>query len=101
MQPIEIPLTPDNQYFQVSLGDVNYTLKVVWRNTAGWIMDIIDSNGETLLAGVPLVPGLNLLGQYPHLGISGVLAVVCDTGNPEYPTETNLGSFSHLIYSQE
>lgn len=101
MQGYEIPLTPDNQYFQVSLGGVNYSLRIVWRDVAGWIMDVSDNAGNAILFGVPLVTGVDLLEQYPELGMPGALVVVTDNEAPEYPTETNLGSFSHLIFVQE
>ncbi|EFC2021210.1 hypothetical protein RVO90_22915 [Enterobacter chengduensis] len=101
MQGYEIPLTPDNQYFQVTLGGVNYSLRIVWREVAGWIMDVSDKTGEPILTGVPLIPDINLLDQYPELGVSGQLVVLADNGAPEYPSEDNLGSSSHLIFIQE
>lgn len=100
MKVNEIPLTADNQRFRVSLGEVNYTLNVLWRDDAGWIMDVMDNGGQPLLLGVPLVPDVNLLEQYPDLGISGALIVMADQGAPEYPTKTNLGAASHLYFVQ-
>ncbi|EFE7959449.1 phage baseplate plug family protein [Escherichia coli] len=96
----EIPMIPDNQEFRITLGDVSYTLRVLWRDDAGWIMDVMDSGAQPLLMGVPLVPGVNLLSQYPDLGISGALVVMTDNGAPEYPTKTNLGASSHLYFVQ-
>ncbi|MFO3907760.1 hypothetical protein AAHD62_25160 [Enterobacter hormaechei] len=96
----EIPLIPDNQEFRVTLGEVNYTLRVLWRDEAGWVMDVMDSGAQPLLMGVPLVPDIDLIEQYPELGISGSLIVVTDNGAPEYPTKTNLGSSSHLYFVQ-
>ena len=101
MQAREIPLTPDNQYFQVSLGGVNYSLRIVWRDVAGWIMDVSDQAGNSILSGVPLVTGVDLLEQYPELGMPGAMVVLIDNEAPEYPTETNLGVYSHLIFVQE
>ncbi|MCT4713259.1 hypothetical protein MUA04_24120 [Enterobacteriaceae bacterium H11S18] len=101
MDPVEIPLTQDNQYFQATLDGINYTLRVIWRDTAGWIMDIMGSGGVPVLSGVPLVTGANLLAQYPQLGINGTLMVVTDVGAPDDPTKTNLGTYSHLIFVQE
>lgn len=96
----EIPLSADNQTFRVMPGDINYTLKVVWRDEAGWIMDVMDSGAQPLLMGVPLVPDVDLIEQYPELGISGALIVMTDNGAPEYPTKTNLGPSSHLYFAQ-
>lgn len=96
----EIPLNADNQTFRVMLSDVNYTLRVLWRDEAGWIMDVMDSGAQPLLMGVPLVPEVDLIEQYPELGISGALIVMTDNGAPEYPTKNNLGSSSHLYFAQ-
>lgn len=101
MQILEIPLSPDNQQFRILLADTTYTLRVIWRDVAGWIMDVQDSGGVALLSGVPLVPGVNLLEQYPELGINGVFIVVSDNEALEYPTKTNLGILSHLLFVQE
>jgi hypothetical protein len=101
MTASEVPLTPNNQQFRIQLGNATLTLQVIWRDAAGWILDVMDSGGSPLLLGAPLVPGLDLLEQYPELGIGGALMVSCDNGAPEYPTQTNLGSFSHLIFVQE
>lgn len=101
MQAIEIPLTPDNQYFQVVLGGVNYSLRIIWRDIAGWIIDIQNASGVVMLTGVPLVPGVDLLEQFPELGFDGALITICDNGAPEYPTNSNLGTYSHLIFVQE
>ncbi|PRW43671.1 hypothetical protein CSC04_4384 [Enterobacter roggenkampii] len=50
---------------------------------------------------MPLVTGVNLLEQYPQLGINGALLVGCDVDAPDEPTKTNLGTYSHLIFVQE
>lgn len=97
----EIPLTADNQQFRVQLANTTYTLKIIWRDVAGWILDVADSGGVALLTGVPLVPEVNLLEQFPELGVNGTFVTVCDNGSPEYPTKTNLGTYSHLVFVQE
>ena len=85
MQFNEIPLSPDNQQFRVLLGNTTYTLRIIWRDAAGWIMDVMDSGGAALLSGVPLLTGVNLLRQYPQLGIDGALVVATDKGAPDEP----------------
>lgn len=101
MQFNEIPLSPDNQQFRILLGDKIYTLRIIWRELAGWIMDVMDSGGTPLLCGVPLLSGVNLLQQYPHAGIVGRLIITTDKGAPDEPDKTNLGRNSHLIFIQE
>lgn len=96
----EIPLTADNQIFSIQLGEQSLTLRLIYRDAAGWVMDIMDSRGENLVLGVPLVVGANLLEPYSHLGLSGGLMVVSDEDAHEYPTKTNLGYGSHLYFVQ-
>ena len=100
MNVTEIPLSPDNQLFRIQLAETTYTLRVIWRDSAGWILDVQDSSGEPLLSGVPLVTGVNLLEQYPQLGINGALLVGCDVAH-RTSHQTNLGTYSHLIFVQE
>lgn len=95
----EIPLQPQAQQFTISLADVLYGMSVQWRDAAQvWILDISDQFGTLLIAGVPLLPGADLLHQYPELGIGGELWVASD-GTPDAdPTFTNLGIASHLYF---
>lgn len=96
----EIPLTPGNQSFAVTLGEVEYRFSLTWRNAkeAGWVLDIADSGGAALVAGIPLLPGMDLLGQHKHLEIGGILYVATD-GDPDAPpTFDNLGQTSHLYW---
>lgn len=97
----EIPLTADNQQFNITLGDFTGQVKLIWRDAAGWIMDLMDSGSNPLLTGAPLVSGVNLLAQYPQLGIDGALVVISDDETQEYPTSTNLGTDSHTYFVQE
>ena len=89
------------QQFAIQLAGVQYQLTLVWRDVAGWILDVADSGGAAMLTGVPLVPGVNLLEQFPELGVNGTFVTVCDNGSPEDPTKTNLGTYSHLVFVQE
>ena len=57
----EIPLTANNQFFNIALGEHSLNLRLVFRDAAGWIMDVRDSGGADMLCGVPLVVGVDLL----------------------------------------
>ncbi|MFC0228685.1 phage baseplate plug family protein [Serratia aquatilis] len=96
----EIPLSPINQQFSISLGGQLLNMRINWCDDAGWILALIDSTGDTLINGMPLVPEVDLLEQYAHLGINGSLFVVNDIAAEEYPTKTNLGISSHLYFVQ-
>ncbi|HDL6897238.1 TPA: hypothetical protein PXM15_004445, partial [Yersinia enterocolitica] len=48
----EIPLTANNQFFNIALGEISLNLRLVYRDVAGWIMDVRDSGGADMLCGV-------------------------------------------------
>jgi hypothetical protein len=98
----EIPLSATPQTLSITLGGVNYNLKVMYRNAAngqgGWTLDIADASSNPIVCGIPLVTGANLLEQYGYLGFPGELWVATD-GNPtDAPTFENLGTLSHLYF---
>ena len=96
MQGNEIPLTPNNQQFTTQINNTTYTIRTLWRDSAGWIIDLRDSSGADIIAGIPLVTGTDLLAPYQHLGLGFSLWVLCDAEGQEYPTKTDLGTGSHL-----
>ncbi|RBO14352.1 hypothetical protein [Pantoea sp. 3_1284] len=97
MNIAEIPLTPDNQQFNTAINGVNYLIQTLWRDDAGWIIDLQDSSGADIVTGIPLVTGANLLAQFSYLNLGFGLAVVCDDPAQDYPTKTDLGINSHLL----
>lgn len=94
----EIPLTPVNQKFRISLGGMVVNMRIIWRDQAGWILDLTEEAGGAIAYGLPLVPGVDLLGQFKHLGINGMLVIASDVTAEEYPTQDNLGISSHLYF---
>lgn len=101
MNIAEIPLTPDNQQFTTAINGVNYSILMLWRDNAGWIIDLLDSTGADIVTGIPLVTGANLLAQFSYLNIGFGLALVCDDPAQDYPTKTDLGINSHLLVVTE
>lgn len=98
MAGIEIPLNSTNQTFSITLGGVEYQLTLVWRDIAGWALDIASSTGNAIISGIPLVTGADLLQQYAHLGFNGALIVASDIDINSVPTENNLGSGGHVYF---
>ena len=66
--------------------------------TTCWMLDISDAANAPLIQGIPLVTGVDLLQQYPYVGIAGQL--VCQTTGDPYavPTYDNLGIDSKLYF---
>lgn len=96
----EIPLTADNQQFSITLAGTALQMRILWRGSY-WVMDLQDERGEALVSGLPLVTGTDLLAQYAWLQPGVKLIVVCDASGQEYPTQTDLGSSSHLLVITE
>ncbi|ARS97916.1 phage baseplate plug family protein [Klebsiella pneumoniae] len=96
----EIPLSPENQQFSISLAGQSFQMAVTWR-AAFWCLDIMDSSGADLIKGVPLITGADLLAQYDYLRLGFSLYVGCDNPANENPTEADLGINSHLYVVTE
>lgn len=100
MAVTEIPLSPDNQTFTITLAGTEYQIRALWRG-AFWVIDLMNSTGALIIGGIPLVTGADLLAQYGYLNLGFSLYVVCDDPLYEYPTETDLGIRSHLYAETE
>jgi hypothetical protein len=100
MSIFEIPLSPASQQFLIALAGVQYQMSVTYRDSdlGGWFLDIADGGGNEIISGIPMVTGVDLLGQYAYLGIGGQLWVATD-GNPTAPPSyESLGVSSHLYF---
>ncbi|WP_118986730.1 phage baseplate plug family protein [Photorhabdus sp. CRCIA-P01] len=94
---VEIPLSPKNQQFDIQLNGINYKMRLMWRDIAGWILDIMTPDSEFIVTGLPLVFGADLLEQYRHLGFNGSLIFYGDI-NQEKPFRNNLGKEDRLYF---
>ena len=100
MSYYEIPLTtkPFNQKnFKLTLDDVrnpNILLKLRYYDLYElWVADVCDnSTGEELITGMPLVPGIDLLGQYAYLNIGSAQIVAAGPSSQEQLDKESLGS---------
>ncbi|WP_186027143.1 phage baseplate plug family protein [Burkholderia gladioli] len=96
---LEIPLSSDGQTFTITLGGIDYTMTVQWRNAiAMWLLDIADASGNPLVSGLPLVTGANLLEQFGYLGFQGGLWVQGADDPDDLPTYSDLGAGSALYW---
>ncbi len=98
-QSYEIPLTPKPQTFGVTLPSgvaVQMRLNYQFNDDRCWLLDIADTGGNLLVAGIPLVTGADLLAQYAYLGLGVKLFVTTDGYIAEPPHWWNLGGSAHL-----
>ena len=100
MAVYEIPLTPNPQRFRISLGGVVYQMLLTYKNVVGggWVIDIADSAGNPMVAGIPLVTGVDLLSPHRHLGFTGGLTVL-PKADKLPPTFENLGVETFLLWT--
>jgi hypothetical protein len=96
----EIPLISQPQTLTVSLGGVEYVLHVYWSPQLGaWILDLFDSSSNDIATGIPMVTGVDLLGQLQYLGVGGALIVQSSGADAlAPPTNTNLGQVAVLYF---
>lgn len=103
-----VPLTNEpNQSMKIklSIDGKNRTLKLTFRyneEAEYWVMGVADSDGNSLIDSVPLVPGdypaSNILAQHAYLGIGS--AYIINAGNVagDRPDDSNLGADWLLVW---
>lgn len=97
--PFEIPTQPSPQKFTITLGGVDYRVTQKWNVYSNcWVLDFADSSGTSLLSGVPVVTGTDLLEQFEYMDIGGQLIIQTDHDTDAVPTFANLGSTGHVYF---
>ncbi len=96
----EIPLHNYPESFYITLDQVDYGMSTYWCNKLNcWIVNITTAEGVDVLTGVPLIPGVDLLAQYPDLGFKGQLTAQVDHDSAAVPSLSGLGFTGHLYYT--
>jgi len=103
-----IPLTnAPNQNIGVSLAVNNTVLRlqlnIYFSEMANyWIMDISDSQGNLLIADIPLLtgewPAANMLAQYGYMNIGSAYIINLGQTSDDYPNSTELGNYFSLLW---
>lgn len=94
----EIPLLSTNQKINVKLAAITYKLQIIYRGSK-WILDLMDTAENYLIAGIPMVMGDNLLAQHQHI-IKGSL-YVANSNQGEEQLFSDLGSTIKLYWSDD
>lgn len=99
MADFEIPLNPYPERFNITLGAQDLVLQTSWSEiNKTWSLTIRRPDESTVLAGLPLIPGVDLLAQHQHLGLGGSLYAKVDHSNHEVPGFADLGTTGHLYF---
>lgn len=86
--------------YQTTLSGVIFNLEFKYNTRMQrWALDINDSNGNLILAGIPLLILRNLTGQYVTLALpEGPLFVTDDTNQYQQPTQYSFGLQNTVWY---
>lgn len=94
-----LPLTSQNQEFDISLAGVTYHLRVMWSQPSNcWVLDIETFERVPLLTGVPLVTGCDILEQFGYLAFNGAMVVQSSDDPDKVPDSTTLGGTGNLFF---
>lgn len=64
-----------------------------------WVLDVYNSQNDSLIVSLNLVCGLNLLEQYSYLGIGSAYIYKVDNSlTDDIPNEYNLGTDFYLVW---
>jgi len=99
--PYTLPLINTQQQLQIALGQTVYSLNVWWNSNPSsncWMIDIADVNQKPIIGSIPMVTGVDLLGQYGYLNFGGELIVQSSFEADLIPTYENLGNGGYLYF---
>lgn len=99
-----LPLENVPQTFQISLAGKNYNMTCRWNDAfeAGWEVDFSDADtGLSVVAGLPLVTGADILAGLEYLNFQGSLIVFTDGDDFATPTLLNLGVESNVYFQTD
>ena len=87
--------------YNVNFGNSVYSLVLTFNYTAEcWTMDILDSSGILLLAGIMLVPDVDLLEAYPSIKAAVGTLIVIERSAGDYKLPDSLGTNVQLTWSE-
>ena len=103
MALVQLPVSSDraNYEFKTTLDGEKYTLSFRFNNRAGrWIMDIKTATGTVIVAGIPLLAGVDFLAQFQTKTDlpQGSLFLVNLTDENTSPGRDDLGVNTLLMY---
>lgn len=95
----EIPLQEGPQTFLAVLGETQYRLTFKWNTAAGvWMLDLATNEDSPIAQSLALVPGVDVLGQFKHLGIGGRLFFQTSPDPNAAPLFDDMGVSTNLFF---
>jgi hypothetical protein len=98
-----IPLIAGQQQFRINLNGTAYQMIVTYREVdaqvSNWTLELLSSAGVSITGVIPLVTGIDLLGQLAYLAFGfGLYVASSGVDILAMPTYANLGSIAQLLY---
>lgn len=103
MYRIPVDNSPNQEFdckIPVDGKNIDLHFRLNYNETAGyWVMSLNDNEtGSDLLSSIPLVTGINILGQYSYLGIGSAYLVKIGDSLLDYPNSVSLGNEFSLLW---
>lgn len=100
LEVYRIPFSNEPQQFEITLNGFELIVIYRWNTEAEcWMLDLTDAvTNASLIAGLPLVSGIDVLAQHEHLGLGGSLIIYTDGDETAIPTLTSLGDESNVYF---
>lgn len=100
ISPHIIEMTIDGEgTTEVNIGDILITIITRFNySIKAWTMDILDAKGDVLLAGLMMVPNIDMLFPYPEQKelLGGLVLFEKNPG--DYLSDANLGISTKLVW---
>lgn len=79
-------------------GNTTLRFRLMYNEVAGyWVVDIA-KNGNTVLAGLPMVPAQNILEQFKYLGIGSAWIIPRSEVAEQWPSYGTLNSEWYVLW---
>lgn len=94
----EIPLSAGAQTFNVQIFANTYQMRLLFADSQNpcWLLDIADRDGNDLVCGIPLIPGGDMLEQYPEIGFGFALRCAVARSAAAVPSYEDMGGALRL-----
>ena len=93
---MQLPFTNNpEESFSITIFGVVYNMRQLWNTLGFWTLDIADSSGATLVAGIKLMAGINITKQYPGIRFNLQSSDIAD------PTRYNLDSSAFEVTNKD
>lgn len=95
-----LPLTTDGEATsEFTLGNLEVSITTRYNYSAQcWTMDLLDASGEIMLAGLMLVPNIDILKPYPDVKVDVGSLVLVEKATDDYKGEDSLGTTTQLLW---